>query len=177
MTKIIITDLTRFANRDILCTAGVDPDTGSCIRPIPYLETKMCRNLNILPGSILTGNFSRVPEIVPPHVEDMNYENLEVQSQCPSTEFRDLLSEYAFDNIEDGFEVVLEERQKHITRDAGATRSLITIPIQPDSICIVPDGFEQTKIKANITDNSGSRYSYLSITDLGFHSYAENHHQ
>ncbi len=177
MKKIIITDLTRFANRDILCTAGVDTDTGSCIRLIPYLETGMCRNLNILPGSILTGDFSVHPDVEAPHVEDMHYDNLKFHGQCSSSEFRDVLSNSAFDNIENGFEVILDERQKHITREANPIRSLITISIDPDSLHIVRDRYDQTKIKANFTDSSGREFRFLAITDLGFHSYAENHYE
>lgn len=177
MNRIIITDLTRFSNRDILCTAGVEADTGNCIRPMPYLEAEMCRNLSVLPGSILTGDFSIPQNVEAPHVENMDYNNLEFNGQCSSTEFRGVLSDNAFDNIEDGFKVKLDERQKHITIEAKPVRSLITISIEPDSIHIVQDGFKNTKIKAHITDNSDKEYRFLPITDLGFQSYAENHHE
>jgi hypothetical protein len=36
---IIVTDLTRFSNKDIVRTSGIDPGNGECIRPIPYLPS------------------------------------------------------------------------------------------------------------------------------------------
>jgi hypothetical protein len=57
MRKIIITDFTRFSKKEILCTAGIEVGTDECIRLMPYLQTSKCRELNMLPGVILTGNF------------------------------------------------------------------------------------------------------------------------
>jgi hypothetical protein len=45
--KIIITDLTRFANPDIVCIAGINPDTNECVRPMPYFKKALCRGNNI----------------------------------------------------------------------------------------------------------------------------------
>ena len=59
--EIIITDLTRFTNPDIVCTAGINPATNECIRPLPYLPTNKCRRLNILPGAIIKGTFVARP--------------------------------------------------------------------------------------------------------------------
>jgi hypothetical protein len=56
--KIIITDLTRFANKDIVCIAGINPKTNECIRPMPYIERASCEKLNILPGAIIEGDFT-----------------------------------------------------------------------------------------------------------------------
>lgn len=36
--QIIITDLTRFKNEEIVCTAGIDYNAKKCIRPLPYLS-------------------------------------------------------------------------------------------------------------------------------------------
>ena len=33
--KIVVTDLTRFSNPDLVCLAGIDIETGRCIRPRP----------------------------------------------------------------------------------------------------------------------------------------------
>ena len=49
--NIIVTDLTRFTNKNIVCTAGIDPNDGQCIRPMPYLPSSECRRLKILPGA------------------------------------------------------------------------------------------------------------------------------
>ncbi len=74
--KIIITDLTRFSKREIVCVAGIDIESGGCIRPMPYLKFERCKELNMLPGAILTGEFVPTPNIVSPHVEDMDYKKL-----------------------------------------------------------------------------------------------------
>lgn len=176
MSRIIITDLTRFSNREILCTAGIDTNTGQCIRPMPYLDANRCKELNMLPGAILTGEFTKPQHVDSPHVEDMNYNNLTYNGQCESEEFRNLLSDTAYRTIEEGFAVDLEDRQKHIPRESAPERSLITIRVAPHGIMIVQDKYNETKIKAHITDASGREYSFLSVTDLGLHSYAESHY-
>ncbi len=48
--QIIITDLTRFSKKDIVCIAGINPESGECIRPMPYIKTERCKELGILPG-------------------------------------------------------------------------------------------------------------------------------
>ena len=177
MRKIIITDLTRFSNQDILCTAGIDVDTHECIRPMPYLQTSRCRELNMLPGAILTGSFSNHNNTEIPHIEDMDYKNIKFHGHCTSNEFRDILCKSAYQSIEDGFEVSLENRQKHISREANPVRSLITISVNPQSIQIIQDQYNPSKIKAHVTDKTGKEFSFLSITDFGLHEYAEKHYQ
>ncbi len=176
--KIIITDLTRFVNREILCTAGIDTDTGACIRPMPYLNANRCKELNMLPGAILSAEFTTPADLESPHIEDMYYQNLSLQRRhCTSDEFREVLYNSSTHSIEDGFEVPLDGRQKYIPREAAPARSILTIAVDPQSIQVVQDRFEPSKIKAHIQDRSGKKYSFLSITDVGFHSYAENHYK
>jgi hypothetical protein len=177
MNKIIITDLTRFSNREVLCVAGIDTDTGQCIRPVPYLKTNRCKELKMLPGAILTGEFSNSVSVEAPHIEDMNYQNLIFNGHCTSQEFQKLLSDSAARTIEEGFGVKLDERQKHIPRELEPERSLITIRVASDAVKIVQDQYNPAKIKAHITDATGKNYSFLSVTDLGLHSYAENHYR
>ncbi len=177
MRKIIITDLTRFSNKDILCTAGIDVDTYECIRPMPYLHTNRCRELNMLPGAILTGDFSSHNNTEAPHTEDMDYQNLTFHGHCSSSEFRNILSKSAYQSIEEGFGVSLENRQKHIPRETTPTRSLITISVSPQSVKIIQDQYNPSKIKAHVTDKTGKEYSFLSITDFGLHEHAEKYYQ
>lgn len=177
MRKIIITDLTRFSNKEILCTAGIDVDTNECIRPVPYLQTKRCRELKMLPGAILTGDFSIHNNTEMPHSEDMAYQNLTFHGHCSSDEFRTILSKSAYQSIEDGFAVSLNNHQKHIPREASPARSLITISVNPHSVQIVQDRYKPSKIKAHITDNAGKEFSFLAITDFGLHEYSEQHYQ
>ena len=177
MNRIIITDLTRFSNREILCTAGIDTDTGQCIRPMPYLNADRCKELVMLPGAILTGEFSSTAGAVAPHIEDMDHQNLTFNGHCSSDEFQSLLSDSAASTIEEGFGVVLQEPQKLIQQDLAPKCSLITIRVVPNGVKIVQDQYNPTKIKAHITDATGKEYSFLSITDLGLHGYAENHYK
>ena len=58
--EIIVTDLTKFANEDIVCTAGIEKDSNECIRPIPYLKRNFCEAKKIETPSVVsiesTGN-------------------------------------------------------------------------------------------------------------------------
>lgn len=76
MRQIVVTDLTRFKNEQLVCIAGIDLSNGQCIRPMPYLARAECQRLNILPGAILSGVFSPATQVSGPHQEDMNYSNL-----------------------------------------------------------------------------------------------------
>jgi hypothetical protein len=177
VSRIIITDLTRFSNREILCTAGIDTDSGQCVRPMPYLQASRCKELNLLPGAILTGDFSPAADIEAPHVEDMNYQNLMYRGQCKAHEFYQVLAGSTFNSVQEGFATDLADRQKHLPQEAAPARSLITIQVEPFGVQIVQDQYQSNKIKAHITDQSGQQFSFLSITDLGLHTYAENHYQ
>lgn len=65
--EIIITDLTRFSNPEIVCIAGINPITGECIRPLPYIELSKCEKFDILPGNVLDGDFSKIAGLDKPH--------------------------------------------------------------------------------------------------------------
>jgi len=129
----------------------------------------------MLPGAILSGEFSDPAAVDAPHIEDMNYQNLTFDGHCSSEEFQHVLSSSADRSIEEGFGVQLEERQKHIPPELSPERSLITIKVEPRGVRIVQDQYNPAKVKAHIRDATGREYSFLSITDLGLHSYAENH--
>ncbi len=177
MRKIIVTDLTRFSNREIVCTAGIDINNGECIRPMPYLNVSRCKELNLLPGAILSGNFNVQTNLERPHTEDMSYEKLHFHGHCSDNEFREILLQSSSQSIEDGFSVQLENRQKHIPLELTPSKSIITISVNPNAVKIAQDQYDSKKIKIHFTDNDFKEYSFLAITDLGFHSYAENHHK
>jgi hypothetical protein len=176
MQKIIITDVTRFSNPQIVCTAGVDLTTGQCIRPMPYLNASFCKSLSIVPGAILTGEFTPVQNLTAPHKEDMSYKNLSCMGACTSSEFKLALHAGLCDTVENGFQIALAENQKHIPISHAIGKSIITIKIQPDKIDIVEGAYNQKKIKLNFIDNSGRVFKYIPITDLGFHNFAESIH-
>ncbi len=174
--SIIVTDLTRFNNREIVCTAGADRSNGECIRPMPYLQSKRCKELNILPGAILSGEFRPSPDREGPHQEDHQYSNLTFGGPCTSSEFKTALKYGLFVSVEEGFEAELEDRQKHIPFGHTVARSIITILVSPRDVEIIEDSYKPGKIKLNFTDGSGRKFQYIAITDLGFHDYAVNHH-
>lgn len=175
--KIVVTDLTRFQNDQMVCIAGIDVDNGECIRPMPYLETSICQKLKILPGAILTGDFTAAPNLDGPHQEDMNYKNLQFHGASTSDQFKSALNSGLFKSVEEGFEIKLSPDQKHIPLGHKLTRSIITIKIKPTDIDIVEDEFNVGRIKLHLADSSGHVFKYLPITDLGFYRHAIKHHE
>ena len=89
--EIVITDLTRFSNPEIVCIAGINPETNECIRPLPYIKLSECKRLNILPGNIIDGDFSKSASAENPHSEDFTYNKLKRIRICESDEFKDIL--------------------------------------------------------------------------------------
>jgi hypothetical protein len=174
MRKIIVTDMTRFANGEILCTAGIDQENLECVRPLPYLKVKKCNELEMKPGAVLTGNFSRSNNANKPHTEDMDYQNLAFNGHCTSDEFGYVLAGSAFNSVEDGFEVPLNSGQKCIPGELAPVRSIMTLSISPKAINIVRDKFNPSRYRAHIVDNNGKKFSFLSITDLRLHEYLQS---
>ena len=129
--SIIVTNLTRFSNQEIVCTAGADRKSGECIRPMPYLKSAKCKELSILPGAILSGEFTPSQNREGPHQEDYCYSRLKLEGPCTASEFKETLN---FDCVEHGFEIDLEDGQKHIPPDHDVLRSIITISVSPHNI-------------------------------------------
>jgi len=175
MSKIIITDLTRFSTPVDVCTAGTDMDTGKCIRPMPYLKMSKCVELEILPGAILKGDFKAKTGLRGPHQEDSEYSILKYLGPCSSAEFERALCAGLYGDIEQGFEIALKQGQKHVPPNHKISRSIITIEVDPKSIEVVEDGFKPGKVKVHFVDSTGRQFKYMAITDLGFFRYAESH--
>lgn len=173
--EIIITDLTRFSNAEIVCIAGINPITGECIRPLPYIKLSKFQEFDILPGNVIDGDFKKISNLEKPHVEDCNYEKLNRVKICNSNEFEELLENDIVNNISEGFDYSFPEKGKVIPREFAPSKSIITIKISTSNIEIVKDGFKEGKIRLNLLDNDGKRFSFLSITDLGFYNYAMEH--
>jgi hypothetical protein len=176
MSKIIITDLTRFSQPIDVCTAGTDVSSNACVRPMPYLKMAKCVALGILPGAILSGDFKPKIGLTGPHQEDAEYSNLNFAGACTPDEFKAALTAGIFKSVEEGFEIRLGNSQKHIPIGHPVKRSIITLAVRPKSIAIVEDGYKPGKIRIHFTDSSGRQFRYISITDLGFHRYAERHY-
>ena len=173
---IILTDLTRFSKPEKVCTAGIDPKTGECIRPMPYLLSTTCAKLNILPGARLVADFVPSQDTTPPHTEDYYHADMRFEGPCSSEAFKDVLQRSCFATLEDGFEVKLPADQKHLPHTHNGPRSIITLSVSPTAIEIVEDDYKPGKIKLHFRDRSGRSFRFIAITDLGFHDYAIKHH-
>ena len=80
----------------------------------------------------------------------------------------------SFLSISDGFDYEFLG-EKAIPKEYAPSKSIITIKVNTNNIEIVKDGFKEGKIRLNLLDNDGKRFSFLSITDLGFYNYAMEH--
>ena len=98
--KIIITDLTRFANPDEVCTAGYDMSTKELIRPLPYIKRSDCDRLKINPGAIIEGEFTPKADRSSPHVEDHNRDKMVYKGPCSADEFKKAITLGLFGSIE-----------------------------------------------------------------------------
>jgi hypothetical protein len=174
-SKIIITDLTRFSQPIEVCTAGTDVTSGACIRPMPYLKMNRCVELGILPGAILCGDFTPMGGLIGPHQEDTGYSTLKFVGPCSSDEFRGALTAHLFESVEQGFEIRLADVQKYIPLGHPVKRSIITLAVDPASVAVVEDKYKPGKLRVHFSDGSGRAFRFLSITDLGFFRYAEEH--
>lgn len=174
--QIIITDLTRFkpGNPDV-CTAGIDRESGECIRPMPYLKFTRCMELGILPGGILTGELTPASNRTAPHTEDCNHQHLTFDGPCSGEEFRTVLERSCFASVDEGFEISLAAGEKVIPPDHAVQRSIITLQVQSHTIEIVEDSYKPGSIKLHFTDSAGRRHRFFPITDLGFYDYAQRH--
>jgi len=175
MRKIIITDLTRFSTAETVCTAGIDVDTGECLRPMPYLKSARCAELNIQPGAILKGDLNYNDNASYPHIEDASYSDLKFIGPCSKEEFKAILDGSLSESVSKGFGFEFDIEQKHIPIEMNATCSIITIKIAPHRIQIHEDQYKPGKVKCSFTDQSGHQFRYLSITDRGFYDYAQRH--
>jgi hypothetical protein len=176
MAKIIITDLTRFQKKDIVCTAGTDISTGACVRPMPYIATADCERLGILPGAILSGAFVSQTGMGGPHQEDASYSRLVFEGPSSSKDFKAALKAGLHSSTADGFEIDLKPGQKYVPVGHAVGRSIITLSVDPKTIEIVEDRYNPGKTKIHFIDGSGRQFRYLPITDLGLHRYAERYH-
>ncbi len=170
--EIVVTDLTKFHNKDIVCLAGVNPINYECIRLIPYLQCSFCMGKNILPGAKLTGSFRKV-SAGPPHCEDQECHGLVKSGSCTLDEFHSLLEETLSPSLESGFGVGVKTGQKHFERECSPDKSMITIKVKPCSFDIVEDQYNPGRIKGIFEDNQSKEYRFIPITDFCFCEYAE----
>ncbi len=171
--EIIITDVTRFKDDSIRCIVGVEPKSGACVRPRPYLSAKDCGTHKIVPGSTLKGDFIPDADAVSPHIEDHRYSRISISGSVGSDDFKAALKTAIFQSIEDGFEIKLDIGEKHIPISMSPIRSVITISVSPSQIQVVSSQFKEASLKANLSDASGKYFSFLPVTDLGLNEYVQ----
>jgi len=173
--EIIVTDLTRFANEDVVCMAGIDRASGECIRPLPYLEYNLCRRLGLLPGAVLVGGFAR-RSVARPHTEDRHWQGRRAyRGWCGGQQFKSVLESTESRSVEEGFSTSLEPGQKYFPLDTPPPVSIITLSVSPLRFRIVPDLTKPGRIRAIFSDRSGREFHHVSITDLGFYDYTRAH--
>ncbi|USX25530.1 hypothetical protein NHH73_23560 [Oxalobacteraceae bacterium OTU3CINTB1] len=172
--EIIVTDLTRFKNNDLLCMAGVTADGQTCIRPMRagkpgYLSYEECKKAGLLPGAKLEGVFTPSNPIHAPHVEDNVFSSLKMVGSCSSDEFEAVLRNSAVRTVADGFGMAVNDKVLTAAPDC----SIITLAIRPHQISILA-GYNGEGVKATVVDDAGQIFRYLPITDLGFFDYVGN---
>ncbi len=78
------------------------------------------------------------------------------------------------DSVGDGFEIQLVQGQKVIPTNHPVERSIITLSVDPTCVKIIES---YGKLKVHFEDGSGQEFSFLPLTDLGFHQNAVNQHE
>lgn len=168
----IVTDLTRFrAGNPDVCTALVDFETGTCVRPIPYFTYELMRQHSVLPGAKFEGTFLPKADRNAPHTEDCTYSNLKHLGPASKADFSSVLQKTLQPSVSDGFGFPLNG-QKVIPISYKPHHSIITIKVAPESLRITRDIYNEGKLKIFFVDQSGFEYKFISITDLGFFDYA-----
>ena len=176
MREVIVTDLTRFKRKDKFCTAVIDVETGECFRPMPYLTSQNCIDLNIQPGTKIKGTLTKGINASSPHVEDSSYSDLVHHGEISSNEFKEVLERSLSSDISSGFGYDFPCGEKHIPVGANTNCSIIPIKVLPKDLTILEDQFNAGRIKACVEDSSGKKFNFLSITDRGFYDYALEHY-
>lgn len=175
--KIIVTDLTRFTNPDIVCLAGIDPETGQCVRPMLENGTKLeyfpfsgVKDHGVIPGSCLEGNFIPVIGANRPHVEDHRSRgDVNVVESASGAAFEAVLERTAHTSIRSAFGA--RPNNRCYARNAAPATSITTIRLDSPSTqfrLVMDQKYDAPKFKAHVTDAEGFELSWLPVTDLGF---------
>ena len=172
--RIVVTDLTRFNNDELVCLAGLTEDGGQCIRPLfknnsHYLSYEICKKNTVLPGMILNGNFVLSDTAAAPHTEDHYIDGkFEKCGAVSSSDFKRILYASSHETVSEAFGRSLVSGVKVISDKLAPSKSIVTIKLDPMNFEITADKYNDEKIKAHFTDGKNNKYSFLPITDLGF---------
>ena len=175
--EIIVTDLTKFANEEIICTAGIERDSNECIRPMPYLKRNYCEAKKILPGSVICfdGNFDKSLNSKP-HVENCQRKgDIKNLGPCSSEEFRKILTDTDSHSVEEGFSLKIPDREKYFPVDSPPSCSIITLSINPSKISVHRNKFNAKKLQSWFFDINSKQFRFIPVTDLGLIIYFEKY--
>jgi hypothetical protein len=174
MDRIVITDLTHFKD-DKVCMAGLTPEGQRCVRPLPYLTHTQYRDLGIKPGVTIAANSWGQQQVTLPHIEDYRYTEgtIHVVEDFNSHLLNSVLSASAVQALDGGFGATAEH--KHIPLDPANVpeRSIITLEVAPRHFALQ---FTYEKVKAEFTDQSGCRRSFIPVADIGINNYVHGAH-
>lgn len=171
---IIITDYTRFkAGNPNVCIAGIDYNTGECIRPHPYIRYDKAVELGIAPGTILNGDFEFLPGRRDPHQEDSSFSVIQNHGVTYSSVFHEVLLRTSFDSVRSAFKLSTAHRGRGVPVGHPLTYSIASVKVIPSSLNLVQDTYG--KLRIHFDDQTGESWTDFPITDLGFFDYAQRH--
>jgi hypothetical protein len=163
---IVVTDFTDLKNGNV-CIAGIDLETGRCIRPLPHLSRQECQESGVTPRRVLRGNCQGGGQ--PPHVEDRRHAGLAAVGWKTEAEFRELLNRSCSPGVCAGFGCELPAGEKHYPRENPPGVSIVTATARLELVRF-QDG-DRVKLKCNLTDASGRLFRYLPVADLLLREY------
>jgi hypothetical protein len=175
--KIIITDLTRFQKPEIACLAGIDPQTGQCVRPmrsvgngLDYFQFESVKKHKVIPGSCLEGTFIPVESPPRPHVEDCRAEGaVSVVASASGTDFESVLQNSSSTTVRSAFGSLPNGRLYALDSPPSISIATLRIDVPKHQFrLMIDEKYGPPKFKAHITDAEGVSLNYLPVTDLGF---------
>lgn len=175
--KLIVTDLTRFKDPTIVCLAGINPETGECIRPMinrngkaSYLSFASVKERKVIPGSCIEGDFTKTANAHAPHVED--YETtgqITLTEPATGAAFKNVLEMSSHTSMLGAFGQLPVDRLFSPINPPPV--SIVTLKLESPKTqfrLIIDTGFGARKFKAHITDGKGFQMTYMPVTDLGY---------
>jgi len=168
--ELVITDVTRFHDPDKVCVAGIS-EQGNCLRPLDYFSIHECKKYNIVPGSVIKGDFFPILNAQPPHTEDHEKSNIHFSRYTSVVEFFNILNNDAKASIEEGFNVDLSNDRKCIPQNNPPIKSIITIKADPSKLNIVQSQYDNKSVRVSFVDGSHVEYRFMPLTDKYLYDY------
>jgi len=99
---------------------------------------------------------------------------LEVKGAVKSDDFHRLLEKDTFSTVEEGFRVALPAGEKYFPKSSPPELSLVTLKVKASQTHIHP-GLRPGSLRMHFYDLSGRSFKNIPVTDLRFHSLAQQH--